>query len=188
MERKGSHPEPGEGAPEGDSLKLLVAPEALRDFCERLLRRSRDIGRTHEALVTLETFLAVFGRGQAGSPGYQAIEKLMKSCTERTRRQLLVERSAELVEVLQRRDPAALAAVHAPLSREGFYQAAQAALEQLPEEEIGKVRDWARDWTRQARRDAERASGYPDALDFAAAGLDVEVYQAMLDLDRMFGG
>ena len=78
-------------------LHLDIEAQQLKTFCNQLLTRSRDVVKTHEALITLETFIKVFGAGQQGSDGYIAIETLIVQFTEQTRQQLLQQKSVRMI-------------------------------------------------------------------------------------------
>ena len=132
--------------------------------------------------------MVAFGRAAHGTDEYEAIEQIIQTHAESTRQQLLQEKTAALVEVLRDRNAHELAAIHTPLSRNGFHHIFQEAVTRLNDAELAAARVWAGDWVREARQRAEQASGYPDALDFIKAGIRIEEYQAMSDVSRFFGG
>lgn len=165
-------------------LDLTVTASQLETFCEQLLARSRDVVKTHEALITLETFIKVFAAGQQGSEGYTAVEALISRYTEQTRQQLLQQKSVELLRALQGRNIQAVAAVHTPLSRNGFYLMLQALVADLSSADIQQLHAWAAGWTVNAKQNADQHSAYPDAPDFRAAGIVLEEYLAMVDVER----
>ncbi|MBI3188547.1 MAG: hypothetical protein HYZ31_11870 [Gammaproteobacteria bacterium] len=165
-------------------LRLDIEISQLEKFCNQLLTRSRDIVKTHESLITLETFIKVFASGQQGSESYMAIEALIGRYTEQTRQQLLQQKNLELISALQHRDVSAVAAVHTPLSRNGFYLILQSVGAVLPRDELGALQDWSIKWTQDAKQKADKLSRYPDAPDFKAAGIVLEQYLAMVDVSR----
>jgi len=167
-------------------LSLSIDPKQLERFCQQLLKRSRNTAKTHDALVTLETFLVRFGQAQVGSKAYQEIEDLINSYTEQTRELLLKEKTDELISALKACDATAIAAIHEPLSRNGFYQILQTAAVSQLEVERQKTKTWASNWLSDAKYRAEQASGYPDAMDFKKANICIKEYQAMLDVERYF--
>ena len=166
------------------ALNLSISPELLERFCEQLLKRSRSTAKTHDALITLETFIVRFAQAQAGSNEYQVIEDLINSYTEKTRKLLLEEKTIELIAALKVCDSKAIASIHEPLSRNGFYQILQVAVVQLSAEEQLVLTKWAVKWLSDAKSKAEQASGYPDAMDFKKANICIKEYQAMLDVER----
>lgn len=165
-------------------LRLDVEYQQLEKFCNQLLNRSRDVVKTHESLITLETFIKVFGAGQQGSESYHAMESLINRYTEQTRQQLLQQRTAELIQAMKGRDVVAMAAIHTPLSRNGFYLIAQAAVACMSRDEIQALQVWASAWVAAAKQKADECSQYPDAPDFRAANIALEEYLAMVDLGR----
>ena len=167
-----------------DKLNLSVDPENLERFCHKLIKRSRNIATTHDALVTLESFIVLFGKGAHGTKEYQAIEDLVKSFTEQTREQLLRLRAEALLVAIKNSNVAEVTAIHLPLSRDGFYSILQTVVAQLSASELSTISEWAINWSAQAKRKAEQASGFPDAMDFRKAGIVLEEYQAMLDVSR----
>jgi hypothetical protein len=165
-------------------LHLEIDAQQLKTFCNQLLTRSRDVVKTHEALITLETFIKVFGAGQQGSDGYIAIETLIGQFTEQTRQQLLQQKSAELLVAMRSQNVPAVAAIHTPLSRNGFYLILQAVAAGLSPGEIQVLQAWVKNWTEDAKQKADQASQFPDAPDFRAAGIALEEYLAMVDVSR----
>ncbi len=165
-----------------NSINLTVNSDDLEKFCNKLIKRSRDIAKTHDAMVTLESFISLFAKGAQGTEEYRAIESLINTFTEKTRQKLLQEKAEELLLALRHRDLDAIISIYVPLSRSGFRQIVEMAVSQLTNEEISFVRNWSSEWVRVAKQKAEEASGYPDALDFNKSGVSIEAYQAMTDL------
>ncbi|MDH5484421.1 MAG: hypothetical protein OEY43_04215 [Gammaproteobacteria bacterium] len=167
------------------SIQLHVSTSELDGFCQKLIKRSRDTSKTHESLITLETFIALFSATSKGSDEYYAVESLIKSHTEITRQQLLDEKTIELAHALLHQDINKLTAVHTPLSRNGFHNILSQICQQLTAGEVIQACNWCTDWLTMAKQKAEEASGYPDAMDFKKAGIAFEEYQAMLDTGRV---
>jgi len=165
-------------------INLSVDTDALEQFCQKLIKRSRDVAKTHDAMVTLESFIILFGKALHGTPEYQLIEDLIKSYSEQTRQLLLQQRTEELLLALKACDSNAITALHIPLSRDGFYSILQGLVARLSEEELTVITEWASHWSAEAKDRAEQASGFPDAMDFKKAGIRLEEYQAMLDVSR----
>ena len=63
-------------------INLVVDTENLQRFCQKLIKRSRDIAKTHDALVTLESFITLFGKAAQGTKEYQQLELMIQSFTE----------------------------------------------------------------------------------------------------------
>ena len=167
-----------------DKINLVVEAEALEKFCRSLIARSRDIATVHDALVTLESFIVLFGRNAHGTTEYQVIESRIKSITDETRTKLLQLRTQELKQALEQCSVEAVTAIHTPLSRDGFYTILQSAVAQMTGNSVATITRWASQWFSDAKQRAETASGYPDALDFKKSGIRIEEYQAMLDTSR----
>lgn len=167
-----------------DKINLSVDAEDLERFCQKLSKRSRDPAKTHDALITLESFIILFGKASYGTKEYQVIEELIKSITDQSRAQLLAYRATELHTAIKACNVAAITAIHKPLSRDGFYSILQKVVAQLPENELDVISQWAFNWSSTAKHKAEQASGFPDAMDFHKAGICLEEYQAMLDVSR----
>jgi len=166
-------------------IKISISAIELESFCDKLLKRSRDITKTHDALITLESFIAVFGRASHGTKEYQLIESTIKAITEKSRELLLEKNTLDLIKSLKQCNVTSLANIHTPLSRNGFYQILQTAISELTDDDIGLVMIWSGNWVKKARQLAEEASGYPDAMDFIKAGINIEEFQAMSDIDRV---
>ena len=170
------------------TVELRVDEAGLEAFCRTLVNRSRDLAKTQDSLATLEAFIAVFGKAHHGSGDYRSIETVIRLFAEQSRQQLLEQRAEELCKALKHCDRSRVTAVHAPLSRNGFQQILQSVIPRLTSRELDSIRNWAFDWSRKAKQKAESASGYPDALNFSGAGIDVMEYQAMLDVSRCLKG
>jgi len=167
------------------SIKLSVSSADLESFCQKLLKRSRDITKTHDALVTLESFISIFGQASHGTKEYELIETTIKAITENSRELLLEKNTQDLIKSLKQCNITSLANIHTPLSRNGFYQILQTAISDLTDDDIRLVMIWSGNWVKEARQLAEEASGYPDAMDFKKAGISIEEFQAMSDIDRV---
>lgn len=167
------------------TIKIEVNASELEQFCEKLLKRSRDITKTHDALITLESFIAVFGRPCHGTNEYNVIEATIKEITEKSRQAVLDKNTLDLIKALKQCNADALANIHTPLSRNGFYQILQTAVTQLTDDDIRLVMIWSDNWLKEAKQLAEEASGYPDAMDFKKADISIEEFQAISDIDRV---
>jgi len=166
-------------------IKLSISSADLESFCQKLLKRSRDITKTHDALVTLESFISIFGQASHGTKEYELIETTIKAITENSRKLLLEKNTRDLITSLKQCNITSLANIHTPLSRNGFYQILQTAISELTDDDIRLVMIWSGNWLKEARQLAEEASGYPDAMDFKKAGISIEEFQAMSDIDRV---
>lgn len=170
---------------DSQSIKININASNLEEFCHKLLKRSRDISKTHDALITLESFISVFGRASHGTKEYLLIESTIKSITEISRQKLLDKSTVDLIAALKQCNVMALASVHTPLSRNGFYQILQTSVAELSDDDIRLLMIWSANWVKEARHLAEEASGYPDAMDFKKASISIDEFHAMSDVDRV---
>ena len=170
---------------DNQSIKITINSEDLESFCQKILKRSRDITKTHDALITLESFISVFGHSSHGTKEYQLIEDTIKNITEFSRQKLLEKNTIDLIEALKLCNAKSLALIHTPLSRNGFYQILQVAIEKLTDDDIRLVMLWSDNWVKEASELAQKASGYPDAMDFIKADISIEEFQAISDIDRV---
>jgi len=166
-------------------INISISSTDLESFCNKLLKRSRDITKTHDALVTLESFISIFGQASHGTNEYQLIESTIKTITEKSRALLLEKNTHDLVASLKQCNVISLANIHTPLSRNGFYEILQTAISKLTDDDIRLLMIWSGNWVKKARQLAEEASGYPDAMDFKTAGISIEEFQAMSDINKV---
>jgi len=166
-------------------ITIKIGATDLENFCEQLLKRSRDITKTHDALITLESFISIFARPSHGSEEYQIIENTINKITESSRQQLLKQNTIDLIDALKHCNAKTLAAIHTPLSRNGFYQILQSAVEKISDDDIRLIMLWSENWIKEARELAQNASGFPDAMDFKKAGISFEEFQAISDIDKV---
>ncbi len=167
------------------SINITIDTTKLKEFCDQLLKRSRDITKTHDALITLESFISIFGRVHHGTTEYQIIEQTINEITEYSRQKVLEKNTLDLVSALKQCNPKLLAAIHTPLSRNGFYHILQIAIESISDDDIRLLMIWSANWLKEATELAQQASGYPDAMDFKKAEISFEEYQAIKDIDRV---
>jgi len=167
-----------------ESLNFKIDETELEEFCQKIIKRSRDITKTHDALITLETFISLFAKASHGTNEYYAIEAVIKSFTEQTRQQMLKKNTDELIKALQKCDIKSITSIHTPLSRNGFYLILEQAVSYLPKPILDNATQWSIDWVSTAKLKAEQASGYPEAFDFKSAGISIDQYQAMADVSN----
>ena len=169
---------------ETPSIKLSINSSELAKFCDKHIQRSRDIAKTHDALITLETFITLFAKEFHGTFEYNSIDEVIKRYTEKTRKMLMAKNSQMLRTALEQQQISAISQIHTPMSRNGFYLILQTAVDQLPTSQRLSITQWAIDWVKNAKHKAELASGYPEAYDFKKAGISIEQFQAMEDVVR----
>jgi len=167
------------------ALRLTIDASNLKSFCNKLLTRSQDIAKTHEALLTLESFISVFGKPAEDTEVYALIESTIKSITEMSQQQLLEKNTDDLRTALRQCNIIALASVHLDLSRNGFYQILPDVIAGLSDDDIRLLMAWSDNWMKEARQLLEDCSGFPEVMDFAKAEISSEQFHAMDDLDRV---
>lgn len=166
-------------SPQAEVFRLALTPQAVEALCAGLWQQFRGPGQIISALVALQSLLALAPPGDRESTSYRDIQAAIARHAETARVQLLAECESRLLLALERRDTTEITRVHGSLSRNGFWQAAAPARGR----ENGDLA-WLAQWCKNARARAEAASGYPDALDFRAAGINAEEYAAMQELLR----
>ena len=166
-------------SPPSEVFRLALTPQAVEALCASLWQQFRGPGQILSALVAIQSLLALAPPGDRETEPYRNIQALIARHAETARAQLLAECESRLLLALERRDTAEITRVHGSLSRNGFWQAAAAARGRENSDLA-----WLAQWCNSARAKAEAASGYPDALDFRAAGLVAEEYAAMQELLR----
>ena len=168
------------------SLALKISTKQLDAFCKKIISRSRNTANVHEALNVLEAFVSNFSSDSQGSDNYQIIQDCLKSHSAKTREKLMHEKMLQLQQALLQHNITLLSNVYNSLSRNGFYQILTDAAELIEREKIPTIAHWVIRWSGEAKRKAEQASGYPDALDFKKANINIEEYQAMNDICYFF--
>ena len=170
------------------SISISISPDQLTGFCENLLSGSSDITKTHEALLTLASFISEFSQPAQGARQFEQIEATLKSFTESSRQLVLEQYTIDLIAALKQCDAKALARVHTALSHTDFYQILQPAIRQLSDDDIRLVMIWSANWMKEAKQLGENISGSTDAIDFNLTAIRVEEFQAISDIDRVLNG
>ncbi len=168
-----------------NSINIRISADELQGFCQKLLKRSRDISKTHDALMTLESFISIFGHPSQGTEEYQIIENTIHKITEYSREKLLKKYTLDLIAALKQCNASAIAAIHTPLPRNDFYQILQTAIEALSDDDIRLVMIWSANWIEEATRLAQEASDDSDDMDFNKADIPIEEFQAISDISRV---
>ncbi|MEN6587126.1 MAG: hypothetical protein ABFE02_13895 [Sulfuricella sp.] len=166
------------------SFSLELTPPEVEARCAALWQQFRSPGRVVTALVAMQSLFALAPAGTQETAPYREIHAIMARHAEHARNQLIAESVQRLQAALQHRETREIGRIHADLSRNGFWQAASAAGHGSDGAELVGDIAWLAQWCQGARARAEAASGYPDALDFRAAGIDAEEYTAMDELLR----
>lgn len=163
-------------------ITLQVSRDGIETFCRDITRGSANTGRKHATLVALEGFIARHAGADRHSPAYEKILTSIRNFSEQTRSKLLQEQVEALLPALQGHLPAEIGRIHSSLSRNGFSQVLASVWDGLPRQARPAVTRWISDWCEQAERAAREASGYPDAMNFRAADIELREYRAMKDI------
>jgi len=163
-------------------ITLRVSRDGIESFCREITRGSANTSRKHATLVALEGFIARHAGPDSHSPAYEKILTSIRNFSEQTRSKLLQEQVEALSPALQGHLPAEIGRIHCSLSRNGFSQVLASAWDGLPRQVRPAVIRWISDWCEQAEQAAQEASGYPDAMNFHAAGIELREYRAMKDI------
>jgi hypothetical protein len=173
----------------GDGIRLGLTEESAASHCRDIRRRIPGSAHVLAALTALHDFVAEAAvSADRSSPAHRAVLAVILRHAEEARAELLSESAAAIAAALRDQDRPALAKLHRALSRNGFWQAATAAGESLTGTELTTATEWAEAWLKEAKQRGEAASGYPDALDFAGAGIPAEEYAALQDMARCLRG
>lgn len=167
------------------SIDLTIDTDTLERFCDQLIKRSRNRERTLDCLVTLEAFISRFSRDSHGSDEFNQVLASIQRHSDKSRQQLLSEKAELLVTALRGLNIDAITAIHLPLSRNGFYEILKAVVDRFSSLELGILTEWSQQWLSYSKQRAEQASDYPDAVDFKKAGINIQQYQAMSDVERL---
>lgn len=167
-------------------LVMQMTPKQIDSFCNKIISRSRNTANIHEALMVLEAFTSAFSKDSHGADSYKNIQDTLKKHSQKTRKKLMSEKTTQLGVALISHDIKLLADVYASLSRNGFYQILTNATDEIDRSQITPMAEWVIAWAVDAKQKAEDASGYPDALDFEKAEIDIVQYQVMTDIAYFF--
>lgn len=165
-----------------DEINLRISRHGIETFCREITQGSANTGRKHATLVALEGFIARHAGPDSHSPAYEKILASIRHFSEQTRSKLLQEQVEALLPALQEQLPAEVGRIHSNLSRNGFSQVLDSVWNNLPRPARPSVMRWINDWCAQAEQAARQASGYPDAMNFRAANIDLREYRAMKDI------
>jgi hypothetical protein len=168
------------------SLAMQVSDKQLDSFCKKFINRSRNMANTHEALMVLEAFISAFSSDSLAADNYKKIQQILTLYSDKTREQLMSEKTQQLTQGLLTQNMPLLSDVYCSLSRNGFYQILSKAIDPISPTKRAAIAQWVIGWAEDARQKAEQASGYPDALDFKKANINIEHYQAMTDIAYFF--
>ncbi|HEM45426.1 MAG TPA: hypothetical protein ENO23_00105 [Alphaproteobacteria bacterium] len=164
-------------------IRLSLDADQAQSLFRRVVDSAHSPAQSLAGLNALELLLGCHTEaGDRQRDVYREVRAALTALLERERERLLAQQAGCLCEALTAQDAAGVARVHGALSREAFYQAARGCAATLPQDALRAAARWARDWRADAEHRAAAASPYPDALDWKAAGIDVQEYLSMGDL------
>lgn len=165
-------------------MTLQISAQQIDQFCAELCRGSSNTSRKHAALIALEGFIIRHTATDKYTGIFNHIIGIIQEYAEQTRTELLNEYADRVQPALKNRDRTELARIHQSVSRNGFDRLLDQVLAKLAPDLQSALKLWAEDWVADADSKARQASGYPDALNFKAAGIRLDEYRAMTELKR----
>jgi hypothetical protein len=172
---------------EHNEISLLLAPDTAETQCLETIKQARNTSHALAALIALQSFIAATVReADRYTPAYEAVKAVIEKHTVATRAKILTENANDLAKAILQKNRPEIAHIHAALSRNGFWQATQQAIDQFKPDDLTASATWAKGWCSEAKALAEAASGYPDALDFSKAGIAATEYAAMTEISHYF--
>ncbi|MGE5027778.1 MAG: hypothetical protein ACM3JK_04825 [Betaproteobacteria bacterium] len=170
-------------AEQKSEIILLLAPDNIEAQCLEAIKQARNASHALAALIALQSFISATIRpSDRFTPAHEAVKAVVDKHAAEIRIRILAEHAEALAEAIRQRNRPEIARIHTALSRNGFWQAAQQAMQQLGEDELATAAEWAKGWCRSAKSSAQSASGFPEALDFRKAGISTTEYAAMTDV------
>lgn len=166
-----------------NNISLQLSVETVDAQCLLIIRQARNTSHALTALIALQSFVAAMA-----SPGGQhtslctAVTSVIGNHAAAMRALMLNEQAGVLADSLLQQDCAAITRTHGELARNCFSQAAQQAIAGMDGTALSAARGWARHWCMDAKSRAQAASDYPDALNFAKAGISPHEYAAMTEI------
>lgn len=171
------------------TLTLRYTPDQVAQFCRHLALHAPGSEQQLAALTTLQSFIAAGAdAGAQAGPTYQAILLTLQQAQDQARATLLQRNVERLAAALRQQDVVAIATLYRPLSRSGFWEVLTHAASGFDGAAQTALAQWAQAWVSDAKQRGEQASGFPDAIDFHKAGIDVVEYNAMSDIQRYTEG
>lgn len=166
-----------------NNISLRLSVETVDAQCLIVIRQAHNTSHALAALLALQSFVAAMASpGDRHTPLCTAVKSVIENHAAAMRALMLNEQATVLADSLCQQDCAAIARTHGELSRNCFWQAAQQAIAGMDGTALSAARGWARHWCMDAKSRARAASGYPDALNFAKAGISPHEYAAMTEI------
>jgi hypothetical protein len=166
-------------------ITLQLAPDTAHTHCLAIMQQARNSSHALASLIALLSFITAAAQpADLATPAFGVIKGIINGHITSLRAELQVEQARALATALRATDCAAITKIHLDSSRNAFWQAAQTAMHELDAAEKINISEWALTWHTDAQDSALAASDYPDALNFQKAGISVQEFTAMTDLNN----
>ncbi len=169
-------------------INLKITSDGLERFCEEIAVGSANTQRKHAAFMALEAFITRHAGADAHTQAYNHILEIIERFSTSTRSSLLTENSVILKSALCKQKPTEIARIFVSVSRNGFNQILTQTINILMQEQLDDIRPWVADWCVSAKEKGQKASGYPDAMDFRKTDIDLLEYTAMSEINKLLQG
>ena len=171
-----------------DAITLRLTSSGIDAYCHALARRAPTLEKRVAAIDALITFISTQAdAGEQAKAEYMSIKQILLDHFEQARELLFNERAQRLLKALHSQNLPAITTLYTSLSRDAFWTLLGRVEQQLDAAALHSLRSWASDWLIQAKQRAQKASPYPDAIDFNATDIDISEYLAMTDICHYLG-
>jgi len=168
-----------------NQISLLITPETVHTQYLAIIQQARNASHALASLIALQSFItATTQPADLNTPAFGVIKGIISGHITNLRAELQAEQARTLIAALRVTDCATISKIHLDSSRNAVWQAAQTVIHEMYEAERSRISYWAQAWHNDAKSRALAASGYPDALNFQEAGISVQEYTAMTDLNN----
>lgn len=166
-----------------EAVQLRISPAWIEDYCQCIKRSTITVEKRLVALDTLRTFIsAASGPELLHNETCVQVKTILGQHIEKARDELMAESAFSIAAALEQHDVGQIVKLFTSLSRSGFWQALIQSTDRMEDTRLEEITAWALQWLKEKKRQGEQASSYPDAIDFASAGIDVSEFTAMTDL------
>ena len=133
-------------------ITLLLDSDTIETQCMETIKQARNAGHALAALIALQAFItATIHPSQRFTPAYEAVKAVVEKHMMEIRMRVLAENAEALAQAMRQKNRQEIAHIHAALSRNGFWQAAQQAISLLDAADFASAATWAMDWCREAK-------------------------------------
>ncbi len=166
-----------------DKIPLQLSPQWIADYCHGMRRSTSSVEKRLAALDSLQTFIrTVIETVYLDNEVYKQIVAILASSIEEARVELTESGVRRLSRAFEQHKVIDVAVLFNSMSRSGFWEILTQTVNQMEQNVSEDCSLWAQSWLSEARSRGEKASPYPDAIDFEAAGINIGEYTAMTDV------